>query len=144
MTVNLWLGAGWDSENNNNALWNLAKRFNADPANKGKIHVNVTYDLYDQDFFTLRFQKTPNKNETDSRYYSVAEIYDLAGIEYSTDDWYEDAIKDSIVGDRLTSVPLVAGVPYIIYNKDLMKQYNGDSALPSTYGGFVFHITKKA
>lgn len=136
VTVNLWLGAGWDSENNNNALWNLAKRFNADPANKGKIHVNVTYDLYDQDFFTLRFQKTPNKNETDSRYYSVAEIYDLAGIEYSTDDWYEDAIKDSIVGDRLTSVPLVAGVPYIIYNKDLMKQYNGDSALPSTYTEF--------
>ena len=136
VTVNLWLGAGWNSESNNNALWNLAKQFNSDPKYKGKINVNVTYDLYNQDFFSLRFQKTPNKNETDGNYYSIAEIYDVAGIEYSADDWYAGASKDSFVGGRLTSVPLVAGVPYIIYNKALMKKYNGDNPLPSTYTEF--------
>ena len=142
VTVNLWLGAGWDSENNNNALWNLAKQFNSDPAYNGKINVNVTYDLYNQDFFSLRFQKTPNKNETDEMYYSIDEIYDLAGIEYSADDWYANAVKDSYVGGRLTSVPVAAGVPYLVYNKTLMENYNKDKPLPSTYAEFGALIEK--
>lgn len=135
VTVNLWLGAGWNSEYNNTTLWNLAKRFNAEY--RGKINVNVTYNLYDQDYFSLRFQKTPNKNETDQNYYSIAEIYDLAGLTYSDSDWYEGAIKDSYVDGRLTSVPVAAGVPYLVYNKTLMKKYNGDEALPSTYAEFA-------
>lgn len=135
VTVNLWLGAGWNSEYNNTTLWNIAKQFNAE--NRGKISVNVTYNLYNQDYFSLRFQKTPNKNETDQNYYSVAEVYDLAGITYSDGDWYENAVKDSYVDGRLTSVPLVAGVPYIVYNKELMRKYNGDKALPSTYTEFA-------
>lgn len=135
VTVNLWLGAGWNSEYNNTTIWNIAKQFNAE--NRGKINVNVTYNLYDQDYFSLRFQKTPNKNETDQNYYSVAEVYDLAGITYSDGDWYEGAIKDSYVDGRLTSVPLVAGVPYIVYNKALMEKYNAGKALPSTYTEFA-------
>ena len=135
VTVNLWLGAGWDSQYNNTTLWNIAKQFNAE--NRGKINVNVTYDLYDQDYFSLRFQKTPNKNETDQNYYSVAEIYDLAGITYSDGDWYEGAVKDSYVDGRLTSVPVAAGAPYIVYNKALMEKYNRGKALPSTYAEYA-------
>lgn len=136
VNVNVWLGMGWDSGINDNVMWNLAKQFNADPEFSGKIKVNVTYTLSNQDTFSLRVQKTLNKNETDKNYFSIDEIYTLAGIEYSADDWYAGASRDSSVDGRLCSIPLVSGVPFIIYNKALMQKYNGDNALPESYTEF--------
>lgn len=137
VTVNVWLGMGWDSGANNNVMWNLAKKFNADPEYSGRIKVNVTQTLSNQDTFSLRVQKTINKNETDKNYYSIDEIYTLAGIDYSADDWYAGASRDSYVDGRLCSVPLVSGVPFLIYNKALMREYNGENALPQSYTEFA-------
>lgn len=141
VTVNVWLAGGFS--NNDNVMWNLAKAFNNDPRYKNKISVNVTTNLSSQDFFSLRFQKTTDKNETDEMYYSVDEIYNLANIEYSDSDWYEQASRECRVAGRLSSVPVVAGVPYILYNKALMAKYNDDNSMPGTYSEFS-ELLKKA
>lgn len=140
VTVNLWIAGGFS--NNDNVIWNLAKAFNNDPRYKGKITVNATTNLSSQDFFSMRFQKTTDKNETDEMYYSVDEIYNLANIEYSESDWYEQAARESKVGGRLSSVPVVAGVPYLLYNKALMAKYNDDNEMPATYSEFSALLKK--
>lgn len=140
ITVNVWLADGFS--NNDNVMWNLAKAFNKDPRYKGKITVNVNKNLTSQDFFSLRFQKTTEKNETDDMYYSVDEIYNLANIEYSDSDWYEQASRECRVAGRLSSVPIVAGVPYLLYNKALMAKYNGENEMPTNYTEFSALLKK--
>lgn len=56
----------------------------------------------------------------------------MADIEFSLDDWYEGALQDSLYKGALTSVPMLASVPYIVYNKTLMQKYN-DGNLPKNY-----------
>ena len=109
----------------------LAREFNAEYA--GQISVNVTTTLGSQGAFSLRYQQTPGKSENEDTYYSAEQVYDLAGIELGENDWYEQAARDSYVEGELTSVPIVAGVPFFVYNKSLMEKYNVGKPLPSNF-----------
>lgn len=108
----------------------------------GKIIVNLSRTFSTQDELSLRFQQTPEKNRTNYNYYAVSDAYDLAGIDYSVSDWYEGAAKDSIVENKLYSVPVVASVPYLIYNKEQMARYNPSGEMPTNYTEFSALLDK--
>ena len=128
--VNVWLsGNGQDGENG--IYQKLAEQFNKEYA--GKIKVNATTELLDQATYSLRSQNTPEKSRHESTYYSVNDIYSMAGIELDYGDWYEGALQDSIYQGAMTSVPMFANVPYLVYNKALVEKYNGNNALPANY-----------
>ena len=127
VVVNAWFAADFGTFS---VFQQLANEFNAEYA--GQISVNVTKTLGSQGAFSLRYQQTPGKSENEDTYYSAEQVYDLAGIELGEEDWYEQAARDSYVEGELTSVPIVAGVPFFVYNKSLMKEYNGDK-LPSNF-----------
>ena len=129
VTVNVWVGSDFGAFRS--TLADIAEQFNQEY--EGKIRVEVTTQLTSQELFALRVQQTAGKNSTDSTYYSIADVYDLAGIEYSYDQWYEDAARESFVRGKLTTVPLAAAVPHIVYNKELMTKYNGNDPLPTDY-----------
>lgn len=125
--VNVWLsGNGMDTE----IYQKIAEQFNKEY--EGKISVNATEALSDQGTFSLRSQNTPEKSVNESTYYSVNDIYAMAGIELDYGDWYEGALKDSIYNRAMTSVPMFANVPYLVYNKQLLQKYNG-GVLPTNY-----------
>ena len=125
--VNVWLsGNGMDTE----IYQKIAEQFNKEY--EGKISVNATEALSDQGTFSLRSQNTPEKSVNESTYYSVNDIYAMAGIELDYGDWYEGALKDSIYNRAMTSVPMFANVPYLVYNKALLQKYNG-GVLPTNY-----------
>lgn len=138
VVANVWIGSDFGTFS---VFQNLANEFNA--LHEGEISVNVTTNLVSQGSYALRFQQTPGKSLNEDTYYSVEEVYDLAGIEIDESDWYANAVRDSYVEGRLTSVPVVAGAPYIIYNKDLMQKHNGSAALPSNFSG-LSALLKKA
>lgn len=125
--VNVWLsGNGQDTE----IYQKIAEQFNKEY--EGKIRVNATEALSDQGTFSLRSQNTPEKSVNEGTYYSVNDIYAMAGIELDYGDWYEGALKDSIYNGAMTSVPMFANVPYLVYNKALLQKYN-DGVLPTNY-----------
>lgn len=128
VSVNVWMDN--NSCRDTTVLKELADAFNEEY--KGKIHVNATTELLDQASFSIRMQSTPQKSVNENTYYSISDIYTMADIEYSLDDWYEGAIRDSVYKGALTSVPMFASVPYIIYNKTLMQKYNNGN-LPTNY-----------
>lgn len=125
--VNVWVGANFGMIS---AFQKIAEEFNA--LHEGEITVNVTTSLISQGSFALRFQQTPEKSKNENTYYSIAQVYDLAGLEIDESDWFEGAARDSYVEGNLTSVPIVAGVPYFVYNKDLMQKYNRGT-LPANF-----------
>ncbi len=125
--VNFWLANNGKGQ----AIFSkLADKFNEEYA--GRIHVNATEALLDQNTYSVRLQSTPEKSVNEGTYYSVSDIYAMADIDYSLDDWYAGALRDSLYKGALTAVPMLASVPYIVYNKALMLKYNGD-ALPENY-----------
>ncbi len=135
--VNFWLAGNGKGQ----AIFEkLAKQFNEEY--EGKIHINATANLADQKTFALRLQSTPEKSVNENTYYSVSDIYAMAGIEYSLDDWYEGAVRDSVYKGALTSVPMLASVPYVVYNKTLMQKYSGGK-LPTNYSE-LSAVLKKA
>lgn len=134
VTVNLWIGTDFDSAA---ILEGLANRFNRDETYRGKISINVSRTITDQNLFSLRYQQTPEKNRLNNTYYPVADIYNMAGIDIDSSKWFAGAAQDSYVEGQLYSVPLVGSVPYLIYNKALMAEYNGDNELPDTYSEFA-------
>lgn len=135
--VNVWLsGNGQDTE----IYQKIADDFNKEY--EGKIRVNATAALSDQGTFSLRSQNTPEKSVNEGTYYSVNDIYAMAGIELSYGDWYEGALKDSIYNGAMTSVPMFANVPYLVYNKALLQKYN-NGVLPKNYTEFS-ELLKKA
>lgn len=125
--VNVWLA---DNGKGQAIFSKLAEEFNEEYA--GKIQVNATSALLDQNTYSVRLQSTPEKSVNESTYYSISDIYAMADIEFSLDDWYEGALQDSLYKGALTSVPMLASVPYIVYNKTLMQKYN-DGNLPKNY-----------
>ncbi len=127
--VNVWMDNG--SCRDTDILKELAEEFNKEYA--GKIKVNATTELLAQSSFSIRMQSTPQKSVNEDTYYSISDIYAMADIDYSSGDWYDGAIRDSVYKGALTSVPMFASVPYVIYNKTLMQKYNGGKALPSNY-----------
>ena len=134
--VNVWLsGNGMDTE----IYQKIAEQFNKEY--EGKISVNATEALSDQGTFSLRSQNTPEKSVNENTYYSVNDIYAMAGIELDYGDWYEGALKDSIYNRAMTSVPMFANVPYLVYNKELLQKYN-DGVLPTNYTEFSALLKK--
>lgn len=133
ITVNVWL---WSDFGTASVIEEIAKAFNADETYKGKIKINVSRQLTSQDMFSLRYSQTTAKNKTNSAYYSAADVYHLAGLDYSPSLWFEKGTRDSYVDGQLYSIPVVAGVPYLVYNTELMKKYNGDNPLPSNFTEF--------
>lgn len=125
--VNVWLsGNGMDTE----VYQKIAEQFNKEY--EGRIRVNATEALSDQGTFSLRSQNTPEKSVNEGTYYSVNDIYAMAGIELDYDAWYAGALKDSVYNGAITSVPMFANVPYLVYNKALLQKYN-DGVLPTNY-----------
>lgn len=135
--VNVWIGSNFNSFP---VFQQLAEEFNAQ--REGEITVRVTTQLESQGAFSLRFQHTPEKSLNESTYYSAEDVYDLAGITFDKDNWYEQASRDSMFMGEMTSIPIVGGVPYFIYNKSLMQKYNGDNPLPSDYSEFSALLKK--
>lgn len=137
ITVNVWIGANF---NTLPVFEKLAEEFNAQ--REGEIYVNVTTSLDNQDTFSLRFQQTPEKSRFESTYYSAEDVYDLAGIPLDKNSWYQEASRDSYYMGELTSIPLVGGAPFVIYNKTLMQKYNGGNELPSNYSELTALLQK--
>lgn len=140
VSVNVWLSANYD--NSRDYLTDIIDAFNEEY--EGKIYVNASTSLPDQDLTSLRLQETASKNNTSENYYSVPDMYDLANLEFDDSRWYEGMAQDAHVEGVLHSVPLVAAVPYIVYNKELMQKYNGDAELPSSYSEFTALLKKAA
>lgn len=119
----------------------LAGKFNS--RYSGKITVNVTTNLSDQKKFAMRMQQIPELNRTiEDQYYTIDDVYNFAGISYSQDDWFENAMRDSYCNDKLYSMPLMMGVPFIVYNESLMNTYNGASSMPDSFSQFQELLTK--
>ena len=115
-------------------MQDIAAQFNAE--HEGEIEVTVTsaYNDYGgQAGLLSRVQRTNASNYDSHNFYTVADVYDVAGIEWSPDDYVFAGRKESTVSGEMMSVPLYATVPYIAYNKELMNKYNGDAPLPSNY-----------
>lgn len=112
----------------------IAAQFNAE--HEGEIEVTVTSSYNDyggQAGLLSRVQRTNASNYDSHNFYTVADVYDVAGIDWSPDDYVYAGRRESTVSGEMMSVPLYATVPYIAYNKELMKKYNGDDPLPQNY-----------
>ena len=140
VSVNVWLSANYD--NSRDYLTDIIDAFNEEY--EGKIYVNASTSMPDQDLTSLRLQETASKNNTSENYYSVPDMYDLANLEFDDSRWYEGMAQDAHVEGVLHSVPLVAAVPYIVYNKELMQKHNGDAELPSSYSEFTALLKRAA
>lgn len=117
-----------------NDLTKLASAFNKEHENKIKIEVSSAAAF--ESTALLRFTQMPGANKEYASLVPAADVYEFAGIVYDADDWYKDATRDAYIGDVFYTVPVIAAVPAIIYNKQLMDEYNGAKALPSTYTEF--------
>lgn len=134
VTVNLWLGPDFGL---GTYLREIAADFNEQY--EGQISVNISNDLTSQGQYCLRLQQNPERNKSVD-YWSVPDIYDLAGIECDYSQWEGEWFNDSLVNDVLYTVPYGAVVPYVIYNKGLMTKYNGSE--PKTYGELCALLTE--
>lgn len=130
--INIWLSTDYGARD---GLKEIVDKFNAEY--EGRIRINANTNLVTQNLFSLRFQETANKNMGYENYYTVPDVYDLAGIECDYSRWYSGLMQDSMFDGSLCSVPMVAAVPYIVYNKDLMAKYNDDLRLPGSYTRFA-------
>lgn len=117
-----------------NDLAKLASAFNKE--NKGKIEIEVSSAASFESNALLHFTQTPGANKEYASFVPAEDVYEFAGITYSADDWYFGATKDAYIDGVFYTVPVIAAVPAIIYNKQLMDTHNGDKALPSTYTEF--------
>lgn len=138
VVVNLFVGG--NAFGTSGILRKYASDFNQQYS--GKIQINVTADNTTlsesaQANYALRYQQIPGANEgITTNYYSAEEVYEFAGIEWEKTEWYEQSSRDSYVNGKLYSVPIAAGVPYIVYNKGLMTKYNVAKAMPADYASF--------
>lgn len=114
-----------------NDLAKLASAFNKE--HEGEIEIQVSSTAASENYATMRFTHTPGANKEYASLVPAEDVYAFAGIEYSADDWYKDATRDAYIDGVLYTVPVIAAVPCLIYNKQLMDVYNGDKALPSTF-----------
>ena len=135
--VEFWIGTPFPY---NDVVYAIVDAFNEEYA--GQIKVNASTKLITQETCSLRLQQTPERNLTNTAYHSAGEVYDLAGIEYQMSDWYEQASRDSFVDGRFETIPIVAGVPFVVYNKDLMVRYNGNGTLPDSYDSLCALLEK--
>ena len=155
--VELYVWVRNDSAQIKTAFNTLTEQFNE--LYKGKITIHTIFNFWDhpagadgdrssaansiiQNDLGIRVQAAPERNKDDT-YYTIADVYDLAGIDYDMDnDYYYGAAREATLDGEYKSIPLVASVPYIVYNKTLMSSYN-NGKLPANYSEFLA-ILKKA
>jgi|GEM_PF-3558661 len=155
--VELYVWVRNDSAQIKTAFNTLTEQFNE--LYEGKITIHTIFNFWDhpagadgdrssaansiiQNDLGIRVQATPERNKDDT-YYTIADVYDLAGIDYDMDDdYYYGAAREATLDGEYKSIPLVASVPYIVYNKSLMGSYN-NGKLPTNYSEFL-SILKKA
>lgn len=128
VSVTVWNPSG--SFISNSKLEKLAEEFSLE--HEG-ITINVTSSLTSQEATMLRLQQTPGFLSTSENYYSVADVFDVAGIPFDVADFYEGASRECIMDEVMVQLPLVGIAPYIVYNKTLMEKYNGGKELPYSY-----------
>lgn len=138
VVVGIYVGADFGTKT---TLQTLASKFNSEYS--GQIKIMLSTELTSQNDYSLRFQQTPEVNRTYTTYYKATDVYALAGLEYSASDYYAGATKENYIDGSLYSIPIIGGVPYVIYNKELMTKYNGDAALPTCYSEYK-ELLKKA
>lgn len=134
VTVNVWLGSEFGL---GQYLRAVAEDFNEQY--EGQIYVNISNDLVSQGQYCLRLQQNPERNKSVD-YWTVSDIYDLAGIECDYSQWEGEWFNDSLVNGALYTVPYGVIAPYVIYNKALMTKYNGSE--PKTYDELCALLTK--
>lgn len=117
----------------------LAEKFNREYA--GKIAVNVTNVMIGQNNMSLRIQQTAEKNKTESMYYSIADVYSLAGLDYHPSLWFKRASREIYVNGIMSSVPLASAVPCLIYSKTLMNKY-AKEGMPRNFTGLKNLLTE--
>lgn len=155
--VELYVWVRNDSAQIKTAFTALTDSFNK--LYEGKITIHTIFNFWDhpagadgdrssaansiiQNDLGIRVQAAPERNKDDT-YYTIADVYDLAGIDYDMDnDYYYGAAREATLDGEYKSIPLVASVPYIVYNKTLMSSYN-NGKLPGNYSEFLA-ILKKA
>ncbi len=135
--INVWLSPNGQDEE---VYQKIAEQFNKEY--EGKIKVNASPQLMNQATFSLRSQNTPEKSVNEHTYYSVNDIYEMAGLKLDYNDWYEGALQDSIYQGAMTSIPMFANVPYLVYNKELVEKYNGDKPFPANYSELTALMNK--
>lgn len=98
----------------------------------GKIKVNLVEQTNDSDStISLKFHQSEVFTRTSNTYYSMAEVLDLAGVDFDETQYYKNQIADSYMDGRLFTMPIGSFVPMIYYNKDLMNKYNSSGVLPT-------------
>lgn len=137
VTVNFFMGTDLGTSG---AMKKLVEAFNAE--NQGRIKVVYSTKLESQDDYALRYQQIPGMNAYVENYYTSTAVYDLAGTEVNESTWYKEASRDCYVEGKMYSIPIVAGVPFIIYNKELMTAYNGNGNMPSNYASYEKLLSK--
>lgn len=137
VVVGVYVGADFGTKT---TLQTLVSKFNTEY--KDQIKIMLSTELTSQNDYSLRFQQTPEVNWTYTTYYKATDVFALAGLDLSASDYYAGAIKENYVENSLYSVPIMGGVPYLIYNKELMSKYNGDAALPTCYSEYKALLKK--
>ncbi len=145
----------------NTMIANAAARFNLESELNGK-HITVSV-LADKIYFEKDWEEVgPNVTATlystaypfalnqdasrpyvthSENFYSAADVYDFAGLEFNADNYFTDAVRDCYCDGRLFSVPVMTSVPVLAYNKAMMQTYN-EGKLPSSYSEFAALLKK--
>lgn len=130
VTVNLYLGTNLDT---GKAMEALIETFNAE--HEGKIKIVPATSMKDANDYGLTYKQISGANASIENNYTVSDVYDLAGLKLNSKEWYTQASRNCYVEGKMYHVPIVAGVPFLIYNKSLMTTYNKGS-MPSNYESF--------
>lgn len=114
----------------------LINEFNEEFSGK----INVVYERWDgnQTTHAIRFQQTHDTHNGDENYYSIADMYNLAGLDFDYGYWYDGMSRDSKVKGELKTIPFATNAPYIVYNKSLLA----DNELPTNYSELSALIKK--
>lgn len=128
VSVTVWNAQEWMISPSK--LQALADKFNSE--HEG-ITINVTGTLASQESTMLRLQQTPGFLPTIDNYYSIADVFDVAGIELDYSEYYDGASRECFLDGVMVQLPLLGTAPYVVYNKTLMAQYNDSADLPDSY-----------
>lgn len=137
VTVNFYIGSDLGTSK---ALNKLIEAFNAE--NEGEIKVVPVTKMKEKEDYALRFKQISGAVDNIGDNYTINAVYDLAGIKLNGNDWYKQASRNCYINGKMYSVPLLAGVPFIVYNKDMMATYNTSNRLPSDYNSYSNLLSK--
>jgi len=97
----------------------------------GKIRVNIVdQSTTDNSLITLKLHQTEVVNYSGD-YHDMADVLDLAGIEFDATNYYANQIADNYKDGKLKTMPVGSFVPVVAYNKALLNKYN-DGVVPTT------------